>query len=459
MIKTSLKHFLEITGGIAEKLDDNMEFELFATIDSRTANSKTFFAAFIGENVDGHEFVAAAITNGAPFALTSKSVPYPHVRVPDVAKALISLAKFNRKNLPNMTVIGITGSSGKTTTKDLLAHLLTISGNTVAPAESLNNELGVPLLLLKCNSETKYCVVEMGARHKGDIAFLAEIAVPNIGVVLGVGSAHLGEFGSIEAIAETKSELIVGLPENGTAILGTYDLFTEKMAAGLNLKVIKFGEKNECDVRAADIEFREGRATFDLVTPLGRSAVSLQLLGLHQIPNALAAAAVGFAVGLSTESISAALSTAENKSKWRMELEELSETLLINDCYNANPESVIAALRTLALLTQERGGSSWAILGKMHELGESSASEHARVGKIAHDIEIDHLLAVGEPTYLSDIESGETMAVSLLSKDQVGEYIQHFQPGDVVLVKASRAEKFETIVDEIRKVLKERSAL
>ena len=255
------------------------------------------------------------------------------------------------------------------------------------------------------------------------------------------------------------NERIVGLPENGTAILGTYDLFTEKMAAGLNLKVIKFGEKNECDVRAADIEFREGRATFDLVTPLGRSAVSLQLLGLHQIPNALAAAAVGFAVGLSTESISAALSTAENKSKWRMELEELSETLLINDCYNANPESVIAALRTLALLTQERGGSSWAILGKMHELGESSASEHARVGKIAHDIEIDHLLAVGEPTYLSDIESGETLAVSLLSKDQVGEYIQHFQPGDVILVKASRAEKFETIVDEIRKVLKERSAL
>ena len=188
MIKTKISEIVRIVNGKSENLELDLEVELTAIIDSRKASENTFFAAFRGDNVDGHDYVEQAIKNGAQFALTSKAVNFPHILVSDVAKALADLARFNRSQLPNLKVIGITGSSGKTTTKDLLAHLLSIVGTTVAPSESLNNELGVPLLILNCNLDTKYCVVEMGARHRGDIAYLTEIAQPNIGVVLCVGS-------------------------------------------------------------------------------------------------------------------------------------------------------------------------------------------------------------------------------------------------------------------------------
>ena len=235
MKKLSINEIAEIVEGATFNLDLDEQVSLYPVISSKEANKDTFFAAFEGTKVDGHDFADEAIKNGAKFALVSKPVNEPHILVPNVLNALSKLARFNRKALPNLKVIGITGSQGKTTAKDLMHHLLSVLGKTVAPSASLNNELGVPLLLLKCDESIAFCIVEMGARHIGDISHLVELAEPNIGVVLNVGQAHLGEFGSREKIAEAKGELIAGLPEDGIAVLGNYDPFTPTMAEGMGL--------------------------------------------------------------------------------------------------------------------------------------------------------------------------------------------------------------------------------
>jgi len=458
MIELTFGQISEIVSGELIGLSANEKTRAYPVINSKSAGPGSFFAAFSGEHADGHDFAKEAMANGAEFILGSKETGFPTLLVTDVQEALTKLATEVRARLKNLKVIGITGSQGKTTTKDLLRHVLEAAGKTVAPEASLNNELGVPLLLLKCDEDTKFCIVEMGARHRGDIAHLASIAKPQIGVVLTVGSAHIGEFGSREAIAATKRELILGLPNGGTAVLGTYDEFTPKMADGLDLKVISFGEKSDCDVRAADLEIREGRAQFDLVTSDGRATVSLQLLGLHQVPNALAAAAVATALSIPIDSITARLSTAELSSRWRMELSEHFGILLINDSYNANPESMRAALRTLALLAQERGGVSWAFLGVMHELGELATQDHEGVGRLASEIGIDQLVSIGTKDYLNGAKDseGESQLSFFPTYSESLSLVSHFQPGDVALVKASRAEGFEKLAFEIIDLLKKR---
>ena len=454
MIKLTLNQIAQIVGGEVRNTDGLQTTSAFPVINSKQATSNTFFAAFVGANVDGHEYIEEAISNGAQFALVSKDCTAPAIKVNDVRKALRDLAIYVRNELVNLQVIGITGSQGKTTTKDLLRHILSVSGETIAPEESLNNELGVPLLILRCSETTKFCIVEMGARHLGDISYLAEIAKPHVGVVLTVGTAHLGEFGSREIIAKAKSELITSLTAGGTAILGTYDEFTPNMVVPSGVKRILFGEKSKCEIRAADVEVREGRAHFDLVTPDGRAAVGLQLLGMHQISNALAAAAAATALKIPIETISAALSTAEVSSKWRMEISQIGEITLINDSYNANPESVAAALRTLALISQESGGVSWAILGKMQELGESSAAEHAAIGRLVCEIGIDNLVVVGIKDYLADLDGASAVHYFDTKADAMA-IVEHFAPGDVVLVKASRSGEFNLLVDSIKERLGE----
>jgi UDP-N-acetylmuramoyl-tripeptide--D-alanyl-D-alanine ligase len=419
-------------------------------IDSRVAIDGSLFLAVQGENVDGHGFVDDAFAHGAVLAITSKPVSQRHIIVDDVVAALGKLAQHVRSNLLDLTVIGITGSQGKTTTKELLASILSSAAPTVAPHGNFNNEIGAPISLLHCTETTKYCIVEMGARHPGDIAHLCSIAQPNIGVVLRVGSAHVGEFGSMQAIAETKSELIQSLGPEGIAILGTYDDFTPAMARAHKGKTLTFGESSECDIRATDIEVREGRAHFDLITPEGRSAVGLRIVGLHQVANALAVASVATVLGFSLDQIASGLSTAESEAKWRMEIEELPSLVLINDAYNASPEATAAALQTLALFAQERGGESWAFLGKMHELGESSNTDHAAIGTLASELGIDHLVCVGAPEYAASISASS--ATSIHRCADIAEAIEvanNLSKGDVVLVKASRSEKLEILADAI----------
>lgn len=421
--------------------------------DSRKPIAGGIFLALKGEHLDGHDFVESAIHGGAVTAITTKKVGSQCIVVNDVLEALGKLAAHVRTRLPQLKVVGITGSQGKTTTKDIARHLLSLDGETVAPEQSFNNDLGVPLTLLRANESTKYCILEMGARHLGDIARLVKMAHPNVGVVLVVGTAHIGEFGSREKIAETKSEIVSNLNQDAIAILGTYDEFTPQMFSKTRASVMYFGEKTSCDVRAADIEIREGRAHFDLVTSAGREPVALRLVGRHQIPNALAAAAIASAFDIPLDKIAGGLSTAEVASKWRMEISEVNDILFINDTYNANPESMKAALETLSYFAQERGGRSWAFLGRMHELGPNSDSDHRAIITYANQNHIDHVLCINTPEY------GE-------SADVEGTFVQHFSSfeealsisseitgGDVILIKASRAEGLERLSDLLKSAI------
>ena len=425
--------------------------------DSRLATPGCFFLALKGENADGHEFAADAYRNGAMFSLTSQRIDGPCIVVKDVLEALSTLASFIRKRLDKLVVIGITGSQGKTSTKDLLTHMLGAVGPTVAPAGSFNNDLGLPITLLECDDRTRFCILEMGARHMGDIARLCEIAKPNIGVVLTVGTAHIGEFGSREVIAQTKGELIASLDKDGVAILGTYDEFTPKMASLHEGQVIFFGEKADTQVRAADVEMREGRPHFDLVTPAGRDAVGMRAVGAHQVANALAVAAVGTALALPLELIASSLSTAEISSKWRMELHESADLLIINDAYNANPESMSAAMRALVLFAQERGGSAWAFVGKMNELGQTQAPQSAAIGALAVELGIDHLVEINAPEY------GEPVGAMVIHQrptiESALDLVDYFAPGDVVLVKASRSQGFEVLAESLERAWKEKSGV
>jgi UDP-N-acetylmuramoyl-tripeptide--D-alanyl-D-alanine ligase len=425
--------------------------------DSRLATPGCFFLALKGENADGHEFAADAYRNGSMFSLTSERIDGPCIVVTDVIEALSILAGFVRKRLDKLIVIGITGSQGKTSTKDLLTHMLGAVGPTVAPAGSFNNDLGLPITLLQCDDRTRFCILEMGARHMGDIARLCEIAKPNIGVVLTVGTAHIGEFGSREVIAQTKGELIASLEKEGIAILGTYDEFTPKMASLHQGQVILFGEKADTQVRAADVEMREGRPHFDLVTPAGRDAVGMRAVGAHQVSNALAVAAVGTALSLPLELIASSLSTAEISSKWRMELHESADLLIINDSYNANPESMSAALRSLVLFAQERGGSAWAFVGKMNELGQTQAPQSAAIGALAVELGIDHLVEINAPEYGEPV--GEMVVHQRPTIESALDLVDFFAPGDVVLVKASRSQGFEVLAESLERAWKEKSGV
>ena len=438
MIRMSASQIANVVGGELN-VDGANEVWLAPVFDSRNAQPGSFFLALQGEHQDGHDFIKEALDNGAAFALVSKDVALANIKVPDVYKALAKLAIYVRSQLPNLKVIGITGSQGKTTTKDLLFQMLSTLAPTIAPENSFNNELGAPLNLLRCDENTRYCIAELGARHMGDIGYLASVVKPDIGIVLRVGSAHIAEFGSVENIAKTKKELVDSLSKDGVAVLGLYDDYTPKMAAGFPGKVITFGETQSADVRATDIEIREGCPHFDLVNSEGRVSVGMRLVGAHQISNALAAAAAATALGISNDHIASSLSMAENRSKWRMELHDLNGLLVINDAYNANPESMEAALFSLRLFAQERGGAAWAFLGKMHELGDTSVEAHKKIGQLARDLAIDHLVAINTPEY------GDP---SLHYKDwqsALSELLPQFASGDVVLIKASRAEKLDEL--------------
>ena len=443
MIEMSAEKIAEITGGRYIG-PSQLAISGGCRFDSRDIEPGDIFLALQGEKTDGHAFVADAKSRGAVLALTTVEVEMPCVVVPHVLTAIAELARYVRSELKDLVVIGITGSQGKTTTKDILRTILQSVGPTVAARQSFNNELGAPLTLLNCSRATRFCIVEMGARHMGDIAALSKIASPNIGAVLKVGTAHLGEFGSRERIAQTKAELIHGLSKDGVAVLGCYDEFTPTMAEGLNLNVITFGENPECNVRAADIEIRGGYPHFDLVTPEGREPVSLRLLGAHQIANALAASAIAHVLGLTTVQIAAGLASHEPASRWRMEIREGNGITLINDSYNANPESMEAALRTLVLLTQERGGRSWAFLGTMHELGAESPALHLQVGELAVELSVDHLVAIANHDLLPS-RSGHTEGHFFENYRGAASLIDRFESGDVILVKASRAEHLESL--------------
>ncbi|MGY4683299.1 UDP-N-acetylmuramoyl-tripeptide--D-alanyl-D-alanine ligase [Micromonospora aurantiaca (nom. illeg.)] len=424
--------------------------------DSRKVNRGGLFVAFPGERVDGHDYAAGAISAGAVAVLGTREVPgVPMVLVGDALDAMGRLARAVVDRLPGLTVIGLTGSSGKTTTKDLIAQLAVRLGPTVAPPGSFNNELGHPYTALQATPETRYLVMEKGARGVGHVRYLCDVVPPRISVVLNVGVAHLGEFGSVETIALAKGELVEALPDDGLAVLNADDPRVDAMASRTRARVVRYGESERADVRAVDVTLDgRGRPSYTLVTPEGSAPVRLGLTGRHQVSNSLAAAAVGRELGLPLPDLAAALNELGLVSTRRMDVFERPDGVtVIDDSYNANPASTGVALRALASMRGD--GRTVAVLGYMAELGDFELQGHQQVGRLAAELGVDRLLVVGEPA--APIHEGATAVgnwggESVLLTDQAAavEVLRsELRPGDVVLVKGSRYRTWE-VADALR---------
>lgn len=429
-----------------------------AVADSRLAGPGDLYVAILGERSDGHDFVHDARGRGAVAALTARPVGSPAVVVEEPVAALGRLARHQLGRLPDLDVVGITGSSGKTSTKDLIAAVAAPRGPVVAPVGSFNTEVGVPLTVLRCDIDTRTLVLEMGARGRGHIGYLCSIAPPRIGAVLNVGSAHVGEFGSRQAIAMAKGELPASLPPDGVAILNADDPLVAAMAAPCPR--LTFGLGADADVRVENLILDERiRPVFDLVHAGQRSRVRLRIAAEHNAGNAAAAAAVGIALGVPLTDIADALSGVESVSRWRMEVRDTPDGItVINDSYNANPESVAAALKALAEFGRRRpGATTWAVLGQMRELGEDSAAEHDRIGRLAVRLHIHRLVAVGDGARIMHLGAahegswdGESAwvpdAPSAAALVRAGA-----RAGDIVLIKASRAVGLEQVADALHR--------
>jgi UDP-N-acetylmuramoyl-tripeptide--D-alanyl-D-alanine ligase len=464
VIPLALAQIAEITGG---RLHGEPAAVVTGevVIDSRRVGPGGLFAAVAGERVDGHDFASAAVAAGAAAVLATRPVPAPSVLVADVPAALAALARFVIDALPAATVAGITGSSGKTTTKDLAAQLTERLGPTIAPAGSFNNEFGHPLTVLRADSSTRYLVLELSARGPGHIAYLCGIAPPRYGMVLNVGHAHAGEFGGLDQVARAKGELVEALPADGVAILNADDPRVLAMAARTAARVVTFGvvphqpqrslssHVPQPTIQAADVRLDDlGRPSFTLLTPEGSAPVTLRLHGAHIVPDALAAAALAGELGLGLAGIADGLCAAVARSRWRMEVRRRGDGVtVINDAYNANPESVRAALQALGHLAQD--GRAFAILGHMAELGAISRASHEDVGEFAARAGLAGLIAVGD-------EAAPILAGARRVRSWTGEGLavpdgaaaldalaNHLKPCDVVLVKASRAAHLEGLAE------------
>ncbi|MFI9049741.1 UDP-N-acetylmuramoyl-tripeptide--D-alanyl-D-alanine ligase [Streptomyces sp. NPDC053427] len=457
MISLSLAEIASIVGGQMHDIPDaDRTVTGPVVMDSRQVRPGGLFVAFAGERVDGHDFAAGAVEAGAVAVLAARPVGAPAIVVDDVIAALGALARAVVGRL-GTKVVALTGSAGKTSTKDLIAQLLQRHGPTVWPEGNLNNEIGLPLTALRADATTRHLVLEMGARGVGHIRYLAELTPPEIGVVLNVGTAHIGEFGGREQIAVAKGELVEALPAHGIAVLNADDPYVRAMAERTKARTVLFGEAESADIRAENVRLSDlGQPAFTLHTPSGCSDVTMRLYGEHHVSNALAAAAVAHELGMPVDEIATALSEAGTLSRWRMEVSERADGVtVVNDAYNANPESMRAALRALVAMgaaAKAKGGRTWAVLGEMAELGEDSLAEHDAVGRLVVRLNVSKLVAVGgreaawldmgaknegswgeESVHVSDARA----AVDLLRSE--------LQPGDVVLVKASRSVGLERV--------------
>jgi UDP-N-acetylmuramoyl-tripeptide--D-alanyl-D-alanine ligase len=412
--------------------------------DSRLVARGGLFVAFAGANVDGHDFAPAAFAAGAAAVIGQRELDGPTIVVDDPLDAMGRLARAVLDRLPGLVVVGITGSSGKTSTKDMLAQLLARIGPTVAPPGTFNNELGLPHTALKATTETRFLVLEMGARGPGHLACLCGIAPPTVGVVVNVGVAHIGEFGSVESIALAKGELVEALPPDGLAVLNADDDRVRAMATRTQARVLLAGEAPDAAVRAAGVALDDrGRASFTLVTPGGDAPVRLGVSGHHQVGNALLAASVAHAYGMNLDDLVAGLGELRSASGRRMDVFDRADGVtVIDDSYNANPASTAAALRALDAIGQ--GRRRVAVLGYQAELGDHERSGHEEVGRLAAQLGVDLVVVVGaeagpigdgagsvrgwggESVQVTDQEA----AVTLLG--------ERMRPGDVVLVKGSR---------------------
>jgi UDP-N-acetylmuramoyl-tripeptide--D-alanyl-D-alanine ligase len=456
VIAMTLPEIADVVGGTPVH-DDGRVVDGPAFVDSRVAEQRGLFVAVQGEQVDGHDFAAPALESGAAAVLSSRDTGLPGVVVDDVVATLAVLATHVLSRLPDVTVVALTGSQGKTSTKDVLAQVLAAAGTTVATYGSFNNEIGLPLTVLRAAPDTQYLVIEMGARHVGDIAASCRIAPPHASLVLNVGKAHLGEFGSQQAIASAKGEIVEALPEQGVAVLNADDPLVMGMAPRTRARVRTFGTGSTADVRYDDVSLDElGRPSFDLGAGDEHARVSLLLSGEHHVANAAAVAAVALEVGVTFDSVVDSLSRATATSPARMQVSERPDGVtVVNDAYNANPDSMRAALKALVAIGRGRSARTVAVLGEMLELGESSREEHDTVGRLAVRLDVDQLVVVGEgarPLHLGACLEGSWDGESVFVPDTGAAFDwlhENLRPEDVVLFKASRDSHLRQLAERV----------
>ncbi|BCO35621.1 UDP-N-acetylmuramoyl-tripeptide--D-alanyl-D-alanine ligase [Mycobacterium heckeshornense] len=497
MIALTLAQIADIVGGELADISPQDAARLCVTgtveFDSRKVTPGGLFLALPGARTDGHDYAAAAVAAGAAAVLAARPVGVPAVVVTPrrdpthdalaavfqhdhdgsgaaVLSALAKLAAAVAAELisKGLTVIGVTGSSGKTSTKDLLAAVLAPLGEVVAPPGSFNNELGHPWTVLRATPSTDYLVLELSARHPGNIAALAAIAPPKIGVVLNVGTAHLGEFGSREAIAATKAELPQAIPDTGVVILNADDPEVAAMADKTAARIVRVSrhprtDAGPSDVWAGPVTLDElARPRFTLHTDRherGAAAeVQLGVHGEHQVGNALCAAAVAFECGARIEQVVASLAGAGPVSGHRMHVTTRADGVtVIDDAYNANPDSMQAGLQALASIAHSRRRRSWAVLGEMAELGADAITEHDRVGRLAVRLDVSRLVVVGTGRSMSAmhhgaVTEGPRRAEATMVADAEAALAllrAELRPGDVVLIKASNAAGLGALADAL----------
>jgi UDP-N-acetylmuramoyl-tripeptide--D-alanyl-D-alanine ligase len=490
MIDLTVAQIAAIVGGELADIsaDDAAGLHVTGTVefDSRKVTSGGLFLALPGARVDGHDHAASAVAAGAVVVLAARPVGVPAIVVaPDrhgarsgagvlehdtdgsgaaVLAALAKLATAVAAELVagGLTIVGITGSSGKTSTKDLLAAALAPLGEVVAPPGSFNNELGHPWTVLRATAGTDYLILELSARHTGNIAALAAIAPPTIGVVLNVGTAHLGEFGSRDAIAKTKSELPQAVPRSGVVVLNVDDPAVAAMADVTAARVVRVSRQDRADVWAGPVTLDElARPQFTLHAGDNAVDVTLAVHGDHHVSNALCAAAVALECGATTEQVAEALAGAGPVSGHRMRVSTRADGVtVIDDAYNANPDSMRAGLQALAWISRGGGAGerrSWAVLGEMAELGDDAISEHDRIGRLAVRLDVSRLIVVGTGRSMSAMHHGAVMegswggeAAIVADADAALMLLRaELRPGDVVLVKASNAAGLGALADSL----------
>lgn len=468
MIPLTLAEIRQIVGGdlvLPEGASERDVATGSVETDSRLVRPGSIFFALPGEVTDGRLFVPSAVTNGAALVVAEKEVEaaVPVIVVSNGVVALADLARAVvariRASEPDddvrLRVVGITGSNGKTSTKNMLRAILSDVGPTVAPEGSFNNHVGAPISMLRADFDTRYLVVEMGASGSREIARLVDIARPDTGVVLKVGLAHAGEFGGIEATRTAKAEMVTDLPASATAILNADDFRVATMSDETAARVVTFGLSEGAAYRATDVEVSATGTSFTLRAPTSTRTVALRILGEHHVMNALAALAVTGEWGLDVDRAATVLEGVARAERWRMEVLDGGPGItIINDAYNASPDSVAAALKTLAQITAP-GQRSVAVIGEMAELGEYAQDEHDRIGRLVVRLNIHKLVVVGHAARhvhmaagLEGSWDGETMLVPDI--DAAYDALRpDLRDGDIVLVKSSKSAGLRFLGDRL----------
>lgn len=419
------------------------------SIDTRTLKPGQLYWALRGEQFDGHDFIKNAFQAGAVGAVVSQDVAgdFTTLKVTNTRQALADLARFHRQQFP-IPIIAVTGSCGKTTTRALLANVFSQAGNVLFSVSSFNNEIGVPLTVLQLKPEHQYAITEMGANHAGEIAFLTHIVHPDVAIITNAAQAHLEGFGDLEGVACAKGEIFQGLGPQGVAVINTDDAHADfwRQLAG-SRRIVTFGVDHPADVSARHIQFNElGQPSFELIINGQTAPVQLQLMGGHNIHNALAAAAAGHALGLSLSAIQAGLSAATAEKRRLIEQRSPEGAVIIDDSYNANPLSVRAAIQLLA----HRAGERILVIGDMRELGEDAPQYHQQVGLEAKNLGIEQLYCYGDLTRHAANAFGKKAYFFADRNALIQALKPHLREQVTVLIKGSNSMQMDRVVAALK---------